>query len=232
MLTAEDKPLVAVAVLAVTADLIAVDKPAGLPSVPGRKPELLDCVWHRLQATHPEARVVHRLDMATSGVMIFARHHAAQVAVSRSFEQRAIRKHYVALVEGWVSADDGLIDAPIAADWINRPRQLIDIQRGREAITAWQVIHRGRQHGLNVTLLNLQPHTGRSHQLRVHMRHIGHPIVGDALYGHTPADHASTTLHLHAARIESPVHAWCFESTLPAWAHPRPCVDAKESEAC
>jgi len=175
--------------------LLAVDKPAGLLAVPGRGDDKQDCLWARVQAEWPDALVVHRLDQATSGVMLFARGAAAQRALSAAFEQRHVAKRYEAVVAGRVAQDAGEIDLPLAADWPNRPRQQVDHARGRPSLTRWRVLARDDR----TTRLALEPLTGRSHQLRVHCAAIGHPIAGDALYGN--ADFAGPRLLLHAAAI-------------------------------
>lgn len=180
----------------VDAAVVAVNKPAGLLSVPGRGPDKQDCALSRANARYPGLRVVHRLDQATSGLLLFARHLAAQQALSRAFEQRWARKRYVALVWG-DPGPEGLIDLPLVADWPQRPRQKVCHATGRPSQTAWQRLgHEGPW-----TRLLLMPHTGRAHQLRVHLLALGHPIVGDALYDpHRPAER----LMLHAERLHVP----------------------------
>jgi tRNA pseudouridine32 synthase/23S rRNA pseudouridine746 synthase len=177
--------------------LIAVDKPAGLLSVPGRGEDKQDCAWTRLREQIPEALVVHRLDQATSGLLLFARGSAAQRELSRLFEQRQVGKRYVAEVWGELLETEGEIDLPLAADWPNRPRQQVERERGRPSLTRWRRLASkdGRSR------LELEPLTGRAHQLRVHCLSIGHPIVGDALYD--PARPAPRLL-LHATRLQLP----------------------------
>lgn len=178
------------------AHLIAVDKPAGLLAVPGRTEP--DCLAARVQAVWPDALVVHRLDMATSGLMLFARGAAAQRRLGDAFAARLVHKRYVAIVDGLVDADAGEIDLPLAADWPRRPLQRVDHERGRPSLTRWRVLARdtaGRR-----TRVRLEPVSGRSHQLRVHLRAIGHPIVGDTLYGGASA----ARLKLHAAELIVP----------------------------
>jgi tRNA pseudouridine32 synthase/23S rRNA pseudouridine746 synthase len=182
---------------------VAVDKPAGLPSVPGRTSALADCAWSRVRQRWPDALVVHRLDMATSGLLLFARGRAVQRCLSRAFAAREVRKTYVALVHGRVADDEGTIDLPLAADWPRRPRQIVDHDRGKPSLTRWRVLQRcgGAPH----TLLELEPLTGRTHQLRVHVAAIGHAIVGDALYGPDGSAGASEPqrcMRLHALSIE------------------------------
>ncbi|WP_280155220.1 RluA family pseudouridine synthase [Piscinibacter sp. XHJ-5] len=174
--------------------LIVVDKPAGLLSVPGRGSDKHDCVAARMQALHPDALVVHRLDMATSGLMLMARGAEAQRRLSVAFAQRAVHKRYVAEVHGALTAEAGKIDLPLGADWPNRPRQQVDRERGRPSLTRYRVlsIDAARQR----SRLSLEPVTGRSHQVRVHLQAIGHPIVGDALYGA-----ADERLMLHASEL-------------------------------
>lgn len=197
--------------------LIVVDKPAGLLAVPGRGPEKADCAAARVQARWPGALVVHRLDMATSGLLVFARTLAAQQALGRAFAAREVDKRYVAVVDGVVETDAGTIDLPLAADWPNRPLQKVDRERGRPSLTHWKVLERDLRQ--RRTRLLLQPVTGRSHQLRVHLREIGHPIVGDALYGPSPATRGPGRLLLHAAQLAfahpADGRACRFEARLP-----------------
>lgn len=194
--------------------LIVIDKPSGLLAVPGRRDR--DCAWARVAATHADARVVHRLDQATSGLMVLARGDDMQRWLSMAFAARGVDKGYDAVVHGLVADDEGRIDAPLAADWPRRPRQCIDAVRGKPACTRWQV--RARDSGAGRTRLWLMPQTGRTHQLRVHLASIGHPILGDALYGGETSVLAPRLL-LHAAHLafEHPRHgARCvFESPAP-----------------
>lgn len=180
--------------------LIVVDKPAGLLAVPGRGEHLQDCVATRVQARFADAKVVHRLDQATSGLMSFGRGAAAQAALGRAFEARCVAKRYIAVVDGLVADDEGLIDLPLASDWPNRPRQQVDHERGKASQTRWRVLTRDA--ALRRTRLELEPLTGRSHQLRVHLTAIGHPILGDALYG-APTG-AAPRLMLHASELSLP----------------------------
>ncbi len=196
--------------------LLAVDKPAGLLAVPGRGEGKHDCVARRVQAGHAQARVVHRLDEATSGVMLFGLGADAQRALSIAFAERRVAKRYEALVHGVMVDDAGTIDLPLAADWPNRPRQQVDRERGKPSRTTWRVI--ARDPAARRTRLALEPHTGRSHQLRVHLAAIGHPIVGDALYAsalHPPAPRLM--LHACALRFAHPVesHMLEIESAVP-----------------
>ena len=188
--------------------LLAFDKPAGLLAVPGRGPGKQDCLAARVLACWPDALVVHRLDQATSGLMLFARGADMQRRLSRDFAARHIHKHYVALVARTLAAESGTIDLPLAADWPNRPRQQVDAVRGKPSLTHWQVLQRAAEH----TRLALQPLTGRTHQLRVHLAAIGHPILGDALYGDAAAS-ASPRLMLHAAalQLDHPLHGTRLE---------------------
>ncbi len=186
------------------ADLVVVNKPAGLPSVPGRGPGLADCAWTRVQALAPDALVVHRLDMATSGLLLFARGAALQRAFSIAFAERRVHKRYEAIVEGQPAAEQGDIDLPLAADWPNRPRQQVDALRGKPSLTRWRVLARDGPR----TRLAFEPMTGRTHQLRVHAAAMGWPIVGDALYGGTDAGaEARLLLHACALRLAHPVDA-------------------------
>jgi len=173
--------------------LLVLDKPAGMLAVPGRL--VADCLVTRARACWPELQVVHRLDMATSGLMLFARSPAVQRQLSRAFAERQVRKRYVALVQGLLADDAGEIDLPLAADWPRRPRQQVDRQRGKPSLTRYRVLSRDPVAGR--TRLALEPVTGRTHQLRVHLCAIGHPIVGDPLYG----GQAEARLMLHAERL-------------------------------
>lgn len=173
--------------------LVAVAKPENLLCVPGlSEPENL---FDRLRRIYPNARVVHRLDMATSGVVLFALNHASQKSLGQQFEKRAIHKRYSAVVTGQLTATNGEIVMPLLCDWPNRPRQKVDWLQGKAAHTLFQV----KRHFHNRTLIDLVPLTGRSHQLRVHCQQLGHPIVGDALYQGDP--HADR-LMLHAEFID------------------------------
>ncbi len=176
--------------------LLVVNKPAGLLSVPGRLPEHQDCVIAQLQAQYPDALTVHRLDQVTSGVMVFARSKLVQSRLSYQFAKRQISKRYVAWVEGLVKDERGEIHAAMTSDWPNRPRQKIDPENGKPAITRWQVLSRDEYK--QTTRLSLEPLTGRTHQLRVHLASIGHPIVGDVLYNAQAAERVC----LHATSLE------------------------------
>lgn len=186
-------------VLAVDEALIIVCKPAGLLSVPGRLPENKDCVITRLQAEFADALTVHRLDQVTSGLMVFARSKATQAHLSAQFAQRLVHKRYTAWVEGHVLEGSGSIDLPLICDWPNRPRQKVDFEQGKPALTHWRVLQRSvpSAGAAARTLLELTPITGRSHQLRLHLATIGHPIVGDDFYGAQPA----TRVCLHASEL-------------------------------
>ncbi|MBS0441760.1 MAG: RluA family pseudouridine synthase [Proteobacteria bacterium] len=184
-------------ILHADAALLVADKPAGLPTVPGRPVELHDCLWQRVRAQYVDALVVHRLDMATSGLVLFARGIEAQRTLGRAFAQREVDKRYEAIVAGTLAADSGEIELPLAADWPNRPRQKVDREHGKPSLTRWRVI--ARESGR--TRLALEPLTGRSHQLRVHLAAIGHPIVGDALYAPAEIAQAAPRLLLHACAL-------------------------------
>ncbi|MFN3936548.1 MAG: RluA family pseudouridine synthase [Gemmobacter sp.] len=176
--------------------VLVVDKPAGLLSVPGRGEDRADCLIARLRGAFPEVLLVHRLDLDTSGVMVFALTPQAQASLGRQFEARTVRKVYVARVAGVMEGNTGTVDLPLAVDWPNRPRQHVNHATGRPAITDWRVVRRGPDE----TRVRLMPRTGRSHQLRVHMAEIGHPILGDPLYA-TGAAQAHPRLMLHAESL-------------------------------
>jgi tRNA pseudouridine32 synthase/23S rRNA pseudouridine746 synthase len=181
--------------------VVAVNKPAGLLSVPGRGDHLADCLITRLQAVFPDALLVHRLDRDTSGVMIFALTAHAQRHLSQQFEQRQARKTYVALLDGRLEPRTGTVDLPLIVDWENRPRQMVCHDTGKPAITDWRV-QRFDEVGTRVRLM---PGTGRTHQLRVHMMALGHPILGDPLYASGAArEHSRMMLHSEELRIKHP----------------------------
>lgn len=195
--------------------ILLADKPAGLLCVPGRGPDGADCLAVRVQAACPDALVVHRLDMATSGLVLFGRGAAVQRALSAAFAERRVHKRYQAVVAGLPADDAGEISLPLAADWPNRPRQQVDPVAGKPSCTRWQVLARDAATG--TTRLALQPLTGRTHQLRLHLAAIGHPILGDALYAPPPLDAAAPRLLLHACHL-----AWqdaagdhAFDSPVP-----------------
>ena len=198
----------------VDADLIVAAKPAGLLSVPGKGAHLADCLIARIARIHPEVLLVHRLDRDTSGVIIFARNGAAQRHLGLQFEKRQLRKVYVARVSGRIDEAEGEVDLPIAVDWPNRPRQRVDHENGRPAQTRWRVVEAGE----GETRVRLMPRTGRSHQLRVHMAEIGHPILGDPFYATGAARaHPRLMLHSESLRLRHPTGgAWVtFRADVP-----------------
>lgn len=196
--------------------IVAV-KPPGLLSVPGRGAHLQDCLASRVRARHGDALVVHRLDMATSGLIVFARGIDCQRRLSASFAQRDVAKTYIAVVDGRVAADEGEIDLPLLADWPNRPMQMVDHRHGKASLTRYRVLARDGQ--ARSTRVELRPVTGRAHQLRIHMLALGHPILGDALYAPAEVQAASSRLLLHAAALRFPHPASgepvCVESAVP-----------------
>lgn len=181
--------------------LLVLNKPSGLLSVPGKGENKQDCLSARVQKIYHDALIVHRLDMATSGLMLMARGAAMQTALSKLFEARAIQKNYVAVVEGQLKAtpDWSLIDLPIALDWPNRPLRIIQDQ-GKPSQTYWRATRYNAV--ANTTRLDLKPITGRSHQLRVHLKALGHPILGDALYASADTAAMASRLLLHASELK------------------------------
>ena len=177
--------------------LIVVAKPSGLLSVPGKDPAHRDSVWARVTRVFPTARIVHRLDMATSGLIVFALSKTAQAHLQRQFERRIVRKYYRAHVAGHLPARRGSIDLAMRCDWPNRPRQMVDLIAGRAAQTRYEVV---RTTATSSEVL-LFPVTGRSHQLRVHMQMLGTPILGDKFYADAAAYAAAPRLLLHAEEI-------------------------------
>ncbi|MFT6984572.1 MAG: tRNA pseudouridine32 synthase/23S rRNA pseudouridine746 synthase [Psychromonas sp.] len=179
-------------------DIVVLNKPAGLLSVPGREKKNRDSLALRVLRIWPDACVVHRLDLATSGILVFAMRKSAQSHIGRQFQQKVIDKTYYARVEGVITKEEGLIDLPIRCDWENRPRQIVDFEQGKSSQTQWQVIKRDKQS----TLVCLKPLTGRTHQLRVHMQALGHAIIGDDFYATVFGQQLSPErLALHAASI-------------------------------
>lgn len=182
-------------------ELLAIEKPSGLLSVPGKGPHLADCLISRVQAVFPTALLVHRLDRDTSGVMVFGLTPHAQRHLGLQFEKRYTKKTYVARVWGQVTEPEGRVDLPLIVDWPNRPKQMVDHEAGREAITDWKVLKRRADE----SRVRLFPLTGRSHQLRVHMMAIGHPILGDPFYAEGPARAAPRLmLHAESLRVKHP----------------------------
>lgn len=182
-------------------DILVACKPAGLLSVPGRGEDRTDCLIARLRQSFDRVLLVHRLDLDTSGLIVLALNPQAQVHLGRQFETRRISKRYVALVAGKPAEDRGRIDLPLIVDWPNRPRQKVCHESGRKARTDWRVL---RQHAGHARI-QLKPVTGRSHQLRVHMLAMGHPILGDPLYATGAAgDYPRLMLHAETLRLAHP----------------------------
>ncbi len=194
-------------------DIVVLNKASGILSVPGRLPEHQDCLQNRVQRVLPTATIVHRLDMATSGLMIMALNKPAHVVISRQFEQRKIQKSYLARVFGIIEQAKGSVDLPLICDWPNRPKQKVDHENGKQSLTHYRVLSDVKNNKSDQidtensikneisTLLELTPVTGRSHQLRVHMLALGHPILGDRLYAHPQALAMSSRLQLHAFKL-------------------------------
>lgn len=181
--------------------IVVLDKPAGLLSVPGRGPELADCLLTRVQAVFPHALLVHRLDRDTSGVVIFALSPHAQRNLSMQFETRRTKKTYQARLEGLLEPRKGTVDLPLTVDWPNRPRQMVCHETGRPAQTDWRVL----RHAHDETRVRLTPLTGRTHQLRVHMLALGHVILGDPIYASgKAAEHPRLMLHSEELRLNHP----------------------------
>ncbi len=179
------------------ADLLVLDKPSGLLSVPGRHPALSDSLLKRVQTKFPQARIIHRLDKDTSGVVLMSLNRKAHAAVAAQFEARTTRKAYVAEVSGRMENEEGLIDLPLAIDPENKPRHRVDHEHGKPARTRWRVLG----YGENSTRVRLLPLTGRTHQLRVHMKALGHVILGDEFYADGAALTDADRLLLHAEEL-------------------------------
>lgn len=204
------------AICHIDADLLVVDKPSGLLSVPGRGPGMDDNLASRVQARFPGALTVHRLDMDTSGLLVMARNPAVHRALGRLFELRQVEKEYIAVVAGRVAGSERSIDLPLIADWPNRPRQMVDFAQGKPALTHLEVL--SHDAASDTTRVRLLPETGRSHQLRVHLQAIGHPILGDDLYAPPDILAQAPRLLLHAAALgfRHPVSgAWLIVKSEP-----------------
>ncbi|MDH5204220.1 MAG: RluA family pseudouridine synthase [Hylemonella sp.] len=201
---ASDPGARAIAVLHADESLLVLDKPAGLLSVPGRGPDKQDCLSARVQGRFADAQIVHRLDMATSGLLLMARGAQIQRSLSQAFARREVAKRYIAVVDGRVDVPANSwhdIDLPILADWERRPLRIIDAQ-GQPSLTRWRLLaHETDALGGPCSRLELEPVTGRTHQLRVHLQALGHPILGDALYAPPAVQIRSDRLLLHACTL-------------------------------
>ena len=179
-------------------DIMVVNKPHDLLSVPGKPAELWDSILTRVQWEFPDAETVHRLDLATSGLMVVALHKDAERELKRQFRERETDKKYIAKVFGVLAQKEGSIDFPLICDWPNRPKQMVSYEYGKDALTHYKVLSEDDEGN---TLIELMPVTGRSHQLRVHMMSLGHPILGDRFYAHDEALKGRDRLYLHAAEL-------------------------------
>lgn len=197
--------------------LLVVDKPAGLLSVPGRGEDKQDCLISRVQAEFPDALIVHRLDMGTSGLMVLARGKAMERALSILFQSRQVHKRYVAIVAGQMQQDCGEINLPLITDWPNRPRQMVSFELGKPSCTHYRLLEYDA--GTDTSRVELEPLTGRSHQLRVHLQTLGHPILGDELYASPEVCAKAGRLLLHAASLRFPHpltdESFCISSKVP-----------------
>lgn len=194
-------------------DILIANKPSGLLTVPGKAEEHYDSLISRTLQTLPTARIVHRLDMSTSGLLIIALHKKAQAALHRQFQERTVEKTYEAIVWKPLHHDQGTVRLPLRCDWPNRPKQMVDMLEGKDALTHYRVL----SHTENTSRVELYPVTGRSHQLRVHMLAIGHPILGDRFYGQPIATSMASRLLLHARylRFTHPGTQQLIEFTCP-----------------
>jgi tRNA pseudouridine32 synthase/23S rRNA pseudouridine746 synthase len=181
-------------ILYIDEDVLVVNKPSGLLTVPGKELKHHDSLELRVKIEYPNSFLIHRLDMDTSGVIIFALSKSTQRSLNLQFEKRIVKKLYEARVFGNITEDNGFIDLPLIVDWPNRPLQKIDAKEGKSALTHWQVLDREG----DVTRVALMPETGRTHQLRVHMMSLGHTILGDRFYGNVAEINLANELQLHA----------------------------------
>lgn len=217
MITYTPPPDTGLQILYQDESLLIVDKPAGLLSVPGRGADKQDCLISRVQAEFPDALIVHRLDMGTSGLMVLARGKAMERALSILFQSRQVHKRYVAVVAGQVQPEYGEINLPMITDWPNRPRQMVSFELGKPSCTRYRVL--AYDAAADVTRVELEPVTGRSHQLRVHLQALGHPILGDELYANPQLCAKAERLLLHAAMLSFPHpvsnESFCIRSKVP-----------------
>ncbi len=181
--------------------LLVLNKPSGLLSVPGKAATHKDCMESRAKEAYADALLVHRLDMETSGVFLMARTKAAQRHLGLQFEHRNAKKTYVARIWGTPDEQEGRVELPLICDWPNRPKQMVDHDKGKPAITNWSVLDHEKEDSADITRVKLEPETGRSHQLRVHMLAMGHPILGDQLYAPADALSAASRLQLHSKSL-------------------------------
>ena len=195
--------------------LLVVSKPSGLLSVPGRGPDKAECLITRVQRQYPEALIVHRLDCDTSGLLVLARSKEMHRQLSILFQERLVAKRYVAVVDGKPTPDDGEIDLPLFVDWPNRPLHKVDFIAGKPSLTRYHVV--GFDAQTAAARVELFPQTGRTHQLRIHMQAIGHPILGDSLYAHAAVRAKAGRLLLHAENLKfrHPVSGIAFEFSDP-----------------
>jgi tRNA pseudouridine32 synthase/23S rRNA pseudouridine746 synthase len=180
--------------------LLIVNKPAGLLSVPGKGSDKQDCMISRVQAEYPQALITHRLDMATSGILVIALDAKTHSLVSQLFQHKQIHKRYIALVDGQPNPSQGKISLPLICDWPNRPMQIVDHEHGKPSTTLYKILSFDEH--TNTSKIELTPITGRTHQLRLHMQAIGHAILGDILYADDSTYNKSTRLLLHACDIQ------------------------------
>ncbi|MBQ4832880.1 bifunctional tRNA pseudouridine(32) synthase/23S rRNA pseudouridine(746) synthase RluA [Pseudoalteromonas sp. MMG010] len=179
-------------------DLLIVNKPSELLTVPGKDPKHADSLINRVNRVFPNAKIVHRLDMATSGILCLAMNKAAHRHLSMQFQERETSKRYIARIYGQLKTKTGSVDLPLICDWPNRPKQMVDHENGKPSLTHFEVL----EYEANATRVALTPITGRSHQLRVHMLSLEHPILGDRLYAHPQALSAAPRLQLHAQMLQ------------------------------
>lgn len=195
-----DAPMNKIEILYADSKVIVVNKPEDVLSVPGRGPDKQDSVISRVQQSQPTARIVHRLDCATSGLMVLAQTADSHRELSRQFHDREVSKRYIAVVAGHLAESEGEVNLPLMTDWPNRPRQMVSAE-GKQALTYYKEIEKLEFGAVTATRVELKPITGRSHQLRVHMLALGHPILGDNLYAEGEVLAASPRLLLHAQSL-------------------------------
>jgi tRNA pseudouridine32 synthase/23S rRNA pseudouridine746 synthase len=199
-------------------DMVVFNKPSGLLSVPGKHKVHFDSLMLRAQRVWPNAGIVHRLDMMTSGIIVMSMHKNALRFFNKAFSDRVPQKFYIAKIAGKLTQEKGSVDLPLICDWPNRPKQMVCHDTGKPSLTHWQVLEYGETDGAEWTRVKLTPITGRSHQLRVHMKAIGHPIIGDRLYAPDDIVALSPRLLLHAQKLSIPhpkTEQWMDFEALP-----------------